>query len=108
MLISAGETSGEMYAARLASALIARTGAQLFGLGSEKMRAAGVDVVADYHSMAVVGIFEVIAKLPAVWRNWRRMEKEAVATQTATRDPGRFPRLSISGSAAGSANKVFR
>lgn len=77
ILISAGETSGEMYAARLASALTARTGARFFGLGSEKMRAAGVDVVADYHSMAVVGIFEVIAKLPAVWRNWRRMEKEA-------------------------------
>jgi lipid-A-disaccharide synthase len=77
VLISAGETSGEMYAARLASALTARTGAKLFGLGSEKMRAAGVDVVADYHPMAVVGIFEVIAKLPAVWRNWRRMEKEA-------------------------------
>ena len=77
VLISAGETSGEMYAARLASALTARTGARFFGLGGEKMRAAGVDVVADYHSMAVVGIFEVIAKLPAVWRNWRRMEKEA-------------------------------
>jgi lipid-A-disaccharide synthase len=77
VLISAGETSGEMYAARLASALTATTGAKLFGLGSEKMRAAGVVVVADYHSMSVVGIFEVIAKLPAVWRNWRTMEKEA-------------------------------
>lgn len=77
ILISAGEPSGEMYAARLAAALQARTGAQLFGLGGQPMCEAGVELVADYHTMSVVGIAEVIEKLPVVWRNWRVMEKEA-------------------------------
>jgi lipid-A-disaccharide synthase len=77
ILISAGEASGELYAARLAAALKARTGAQLFGLGGERMREAGVDLVADYHTMSVVGITEVVEKLPVVWRNWRAIEKEA-------------------------------
>jgi lipid-A-disaccharide synthase len=86
ILISAGEASGEMYAARLGAALKARTGAQLFGLGGERMREAGVELVADYHTMSVVGITEVLEKLPIVWRNWRAMEKEAAR---------RSPRLAI-------------
>jgi lipid-A-disaccharide synthase len=77
ILISAGEASGEMYAARLASALAARTGARFFGLGGAKMQEAGVELAADYHTMSVVGITEVIEKLPVVWRNWRKMAKEA-------------------------------
>ena len=66
-----------MYAARLASAVAARTGAKFFGLGGAKMREAGVELVADYHTMSVVGITEVLEKLPVVWRNWRKMAKEA-------------------------------
>lgn len=83
ILISAGEVSSDMYAARLATALASRTGAELFGLGGARMREAGVELVADYHTMAVVGIVEVLEKLPAVRRNWRRMEQEA-----ARRSPG--------------------
>ena len=86
ILISAGEASGEMYAARLAATLTERTGAHLFGLGGARMREAGVDLVADYHTMSVVGITEVIEKLPTVWRNWRSMEKAAAQ---------RKPRLAI-------------
>src|SRR5579872_1336919 len=86
ILISAGEASGEMYAAQLAAALSKRSGAHLFGLGGARMREAGVDLVADYHTMSVVGIVEVIEKLPTVWRNWRTMEKAAAQ---------RKPRLAI-------------
>jgi lipid-A-disaccharide synthase len=50
------------------------------------MREAGVDLLADYHTMSVVGIVEVIEKLPTVWRNWRTMEKAAAQ---------RKPRLAI-------------
>lgn len=78
ILISAGEASGDMYAARLAKALQARTGAHLFGMGGPKMREAGVEIIADASEIAVVGITEVLHRLPAVWRAWRRLEHEAV------------------------------
>lgn len=78
ILISAGEASGDMYAARLARAIVARTGAHLFGMGGQKMREAGVEIIADASEIAVVGITEVWQRLPAVWHAWRRLEREAV------------------------------
>lgn len=77
ILISAGEASGDMYAARLSKALRERTEVHLFGMGGPKMREAGVELVADASDIAVVGITEVLRKLPAVWRAWRRLEREA-------------------------------
>ncbi len=66
ILISAGEASSDMYAARLTTALRARTGARLFGMGGNRMAEAGVDLIADYHEVAVVGISEVLHKIPTV------------------------------------------
>jgi len=39
ILLSAGEASGDMYAARLASALKQRADVELFGMGGPQMRA---------------------------------------------------------------------
>lgn len=86
ILISAGEASSDMYAARLALALRKRTGAHLFGMGGPRMREAGVELVADASEIAVVGITEVLHRLPAVWRAWRTLEGEAA---------GRNPALAI-------------
>lgn len=83
ILISAGEASGDMYAARLAAALQKRMGAHLFGMGGPRMREAGVELVADASTIAVVGITEVFHRLPAVWRAWRTLEREAVRRQPA-------------------------
>lgn len=77
ILISAGEPSGEMHAARLAAALRARTGAHLFGLGGPRMREAGVELLADSSQVAVVGISEVIRRLPSVWKVYRQMADES-------------------------------
>ncbi|MGH9683213.1 MAG: lipid-A-disaccharide synthase [Candidatus Acidiferrales bacterium] len=77
ILLSAGETSGDMYAARLATALCARTNAHIFGMGGPRMTAAGVELIADYHEIAVVGIAEVLHKIPAVVRVQRRLAREA-------------------------------
>ena len=77
ILISAGEPSGEMYAAQLATALRAHTGAHLFGLGGPQMREAGVELLADSSQVAVVGISEVMRRLPAVWRIYRQLGDEA-------------------------------
>lgn len=78
ILLSAGEASGDMYAARLAVALRERTGAQFFGMGGERMKEAGVELIADYHEIAVVGIAEVLHKIPAVIRLQGRLAREAV------------------------------
>jgi lipid-A-disaccharide synthase len=78
ILISAGEASSDMYAARLAEALRARTGAEFFGMGGPRMAAAGVEMIADYHEVAVVGITEVLHKIPSVVRVQRRLAREAV------------------------------
>lgn len=67
-----------MYAARLADALRQRTGAQFFGMGGPRMAAAGVELIADYHEVAVVGIAEVLHKVPSVVRVQRRLAREAV------------------------------
>ena len=77
IMISAGEASSEMYAARLAAALRARTGAQLFGMGGPRMAAAGVELIADYHQVAVVGLSEVLHKIPSVVRLQGRLAQEA-------------------------------
>lgn len=77
ILISVGEASGDMYAARLSEELKKRIPVHLFGMGGPKMREAGVELTADASDIAVVGITEVLRKLPAVWRAWRRLENEA-------------------------------
>lgn len=78
ILISAGEASSDMYAARLAKAIRERTGARLFGMGGPRMAEAGVELIADYHEVAVVGITEVLHKIPAVVRVQNRLAREAV------------------------------
>ena len=77
ILISAGEASSEMYAARLATALRARTGARLFGMGGKRMAEAGVELIVDYHEVAVVGISEALHKIPTVIGVQRRLAGEA-------------------------------
>jgi lipid-A-disaccharide synthase len=77
ILISAGEASSDMYAGRLATALRERTGATLFGMGGPRMAEAGVELIADYHEVAVVGIAEVLHKIPTVVRVQRLLAREA-------------------------------
>jgi lipid-A-disaccharide synthase len=77
ILISAGEASSDMYASRLATALRERTGAQFFGMGGPRMREAGVELLADYHEVAVVGIAEVLHKIPSVVRVQNLLAREA-------------------------------
>ena len=83
ILISAGEASSDMYAARLATALHARTRARLFGMGGKRMAEAGVELIADYHQVAVVGISEVLHKIPAVVGVQRKIAAEAVRRRAA-------------------------
>jgi lipid-A-disaccharide synthase len=65
VFISAGEESGDLHGAALARALLERfPGARLIGLGGGRMRAAGVELLADLKDLAVMGFVEVIRHLP--------------------------------------------
>lgn len=83
LLLSAGEASGDMYAARLATALRERIDVQIFGMGGPQMRAAGVEIVMDYSEVAVVGITEILKHLPSLLRAMNRLVVEAVRRKPA-------------------------
>jgi len=77
LLLSAGEASGDMYAAQLATALKQRMDVAIFGMGGPQMRAAGVEIITDYSEVSVVGITEVLRRLPSLRRAMRRLVDEA-------------------------------
>ena len=74
LLISAGEASGESYGAQLIAALKQRQPSlECFGVGGERMRAAGCRLVVDAKNIAVVGLAEVVTHLPKIWSEFRRL-----------------------------------
>ncbi len=74
LLISAGEASGESYGAQLVAALRQREPAlECFGVGGERMRAAGCRLVVEAKDIAVVGLAEVVTHLPKIWGQFRRL-----------------------------------
>jgi lipid-A-disaccharide synthase len=77
ILLSAGEASGDMYAAELAAALKARVNCEIFGMGGDQMRAAGVNVITDYSQVSVLGITEILAHLPQLIRAMRGLVDSA-------------------------------
>ena len=96
ILISAGEASGDMYGAQLIealrgavelhSAVATGTGAsaptraskmEFFGAGGERMRAAGCEIVVDAKDLAVVGITEVLSRLPKILGLYRKLIRAA-------------------------------
>ena len=83
LLLSAGEASGDMYAAQLATALRSRLDVQLFGMGGPLMQAAGVELVTNYEEVAVVGITEILKHLPSLLKAMDRILTEAEKRQPA-------------------------
>ena len=102
ILISAGEASGEMYGAQLiealrracsrvgtaaigcpaeqssaAPALSSASDLEFFGVGGDRMRAAGCDTVIDTKDLAVVGITEILSHLPKILGLYKNLIREA-------------------------------
>jgi lipid-A-disaccharide synthase len=50
---------------------------EFFGVGGEKMRAAGCDIVVDSKDLAVVGITEILGHLPKIWGLFHKLISEA-------------------------------
>lgn len=57
----------------------ATSGLEFFGVGGEKMRAAGCRTVVHAEDLAVVGITEILSHLPRIWRLFQRLIAEADA-----------------------------
>jgi lipid-A-disaccharide synthase len=93
-LLSAGEASGDTYGAQLIDALrqlpsspqdaqnrrapgapLPSTG--FFGMGGEKMRAAGCELLVHANEVAVVGLVEVVTHLPGIRRRFKHLVAEA-------------------------------
>jgi lipid-A-disaccharide synthase len=78
VLISAGEASGDYYAALLLEELRRRwPETEFFGCGGSHLRAAGLRTIVRSEDLAVVGIVEVIGHLPRIWRRFRDLIAEA-------------------------------
>lgn len=78
VLISAGEASGDLYAASLVDAL-RRHGhdIEFFGCAGPRMRDAGVRPVIDSATLSVVGLVEVVTHIPRIHREFRKLVKAA-------------------------------
>jgi lipid-A-disaccharide synthase len=84
IFISTGEASGEAHAAALAAALRAqRPGVRLTGMGGERLRAAGVETIADASALAVTGLTEVLEHVFAYRRLLHRCLEHVAATRPA-------------------------
>ncbi len=78
----AGESSGDTLGAALLQALRARVGVvRAFGIAGPKMRAAGCEVWADSHELAVMGLIEPVAHLPRLIALRRRMVRGICAAR---------------------------
>jgi lipid-A-disaccharide synthase len=67
-----------MYGAQLIEALHRRDPQlEFFGVGGDRMRAAGCDTVVDARDLSVVGITEILSHLPKIYGLFRRLIKEA-------------------------------
>lgn len=79
-MISCGEPSGDLYAGALVAALRRREpGIEVFGLGGERVEAAGGELVADFHGLSVTGLTEALAVVPRSWRTLRLLAAAARA-----------------------------
>ena len=75
-MIIAGEASGDLHGAKVAAALRhKRPDVCLFGIGGDALQAAGMRILADAASLAVVGITEIIAKLPSLLKGLRKAKQ---------------------------------
>ena len=75
-MIIAGEASGDMHGAKLAQAIkYHASDSFLFGIGGNAMQMEGVRLIINAKTLSVVGITEVFAKLPTIYRALATVKK---------------------------------
>lgn len=75
--IIAGERSGDMHGGNLVKALKKHDSAAVVtGMGGEYMRAAGTEILVDYHELAFMGFIEVVKNLRTVSKFIRTIQQQ--------------------------------
>jgi lipid-A-disaccharide synthase len=83
ILVVTGEASGDAHAAELVAALQARRQEfRFFGMGGSKLAARGVELLYSAHEVSVMGITEVLPKIPRILQVMR-----GIAAAAAERRP---------------------
>ncbi len=82
ILVSAGEASGDLYAALVVEELRRIPGwdqsvTEFFGCTGPRLRVAGVETVVDAASLAVVGLLEVVSHIPRIYGEYRKLLRAA-------------------------------
>jgi len=98
IFISAGEASGEHYGALVIDALkkqlaASNQSADFFGMGGERMKAAGLECIVRSEDMAVMGLTEVVRHLPRIWREFRRLKQSIRARRPSVAILIDFPEI---------------
>ncbi|MBF0622041.1 MAG: lipid-A-disaccharide synthase [Magnetococcales bacterium] len=77
LMIVAGESSGDYLGANLISGLQARfNGLEIIGMGGPKMAAAGLHSPFDVNDISVIGLAEVIKRLPRIIRVFNHLKNQ--------------------------------
>ena len=95
IMVVAGEASGDLHGAGLCAAIRTLSpGARVFGMGGERMRTAGAELLADVSRRATVGGTEAVSGVPALYRttDHSRCSGSYLSTSPSTvlRRPMRF------------------
>ncbi|RMD71160.1 MAG: lipid-A-disaccharide synthase [Gammaproteobacteria bacterium] len=76
-MVVAGEASGDLHAASVVRAMKAQhPGLTFYGMGGKHMAKAGVDVRWDIDAMAVMGLVEVLAELPTLYKTFLKVKRD--------------------------------
>ncbi|MFN8693992.1 MAG: lipid-A-disaccharide synthase [Holosporales bacterium] len=83
LFLSAGELSGDILGAAVARALRAQTTEplELSGIGADAMAAAGIESLFPASDLAVMGIVEVLPRLPLIFRRLKETTAHILQTQ---------------------------
>ena len=76
VVIIAGETSGDLHGARVVKAMLVRNdGIAFYGVGGPALQQAGVRIAVDAAQLSVVGLTEVISKLPVILNGLKTVKR---------------------------------
>jgi lipid-A-disaccharide synthase len=77
VLLVAGEASGDLHGADLVAALRSRVpDAEIYGVGGQHLREAGMTTLADTSEITTMGIVETVGRLRALVALYRRLVRE--------------------------------
>ena len=82
IMIVTGEASGDLHGANLIRAVKALSAdMSFFGVGGQKMAAAGCEILIPSEKLAVMGLVEVIGHFPVIWSSFQKLKGELNGSQ---------------------------